>query len=85
MLLGCASWIETRDIDDWSTTGLKRNYEELPDWFPTTNVVAQIEVRYPNVAPADERQAGQIPDELQRLASQVLHLAQSLPERATHE
>jgi hypothetical protein len=78
ILPACASWIERRDFDDWSVTGIVRQYGNLPDWFPTVDVVREIKNQFPNLVPADEWEADHIAEESSRLASQVLNLASAL-------
>ncbi len=75
ILPACASWIERLDFDDWSVTGIVRQYGDLPDWFPTVDVVREIKNQFPNLVPADEWETDHIPDEFDRLASQILQLA----------
>jgi hypothetical protein len=51
--------------------------ETLPSWFPTETVAATIRRSLPHVEPADEDDSARYDDDVDRLASQVLWLAES--------
>jgi hypothetical protein len=74
LLAGCADWLEQHDSQTMEWIGVSQRYSDLPPWFPATTVALQIKQQYPGVLPADEWQSGRYPDELTRLAAQVLNL-----------
>jgi hypothetical protein len=85
IIRACASWVEQVDIEDWSSTGIRRDYSDLPDWFPTAQVVREINRQMPRAAAADELAAERLPEELDRLASQILHLGLTAGGNSTDE
>jgi len=43
-VVACATWNESRNIDDWSLIGFRRGYWQLPPWFPTDAIVAAAQL-----------------------------------------
>jgi hypothetical protein len=74
VIRACASWVEQVDINDWSSMSIMRHYSDLPDWFPTAQVVREINRQIPGATAADEFAAERLPEELDRLSSQILYL-----------
>jgi hypothetical protein len=75
LLASCAQWSEQLDRDTWDVTGIDRRYNELPPWFPTNAVVAEIHRQLPAITPAHAQYAERISNETERLAAYVLDLA----------
>jgi hypothetical protein len=76
VVCGCAQWVEERySLDMGHLIGWRRRYSEIPTWFPTLAVVAEIGNQFPHVEAADEWHSGRYEDEPSRLAAQILHLA----------
>jgi hypothetical protein len=74
VIRACDSWVEQVDINDWSSMSIMRHYSDLPDWFPTAQVVREINRQIPGATAADEFAAERLPEELDRLSSQILYL-----------
>ena len=77
ILRGTSEWVEHRDTYTWVATGLGNEISDLPSWFPTEQIVAEIQRQMSDLAPAEDEAGDDQLDELQRLASQVLRLAQT--------
>ncbi|WP_143675106.1 hypothetical protein [Streptomyces sp. JV178] len=80
LLAGVAQWSEPLDDGRGGVIrGPSSRIDRLPDWFPTTVVLALISERMPDVVAADEDTSERYTDEAQRYASQVLWLAAGNP------
>jgi hypothetical protein len=78
VLLGMAQWSEQRDATAFDRIlDVTFGIETLPSWFPTEILAATIRHNLPHVEPADEDSSTQYDDDVDRLASQVLWLAES--------
>jgi hypothetical protein len=75
ILLGISQQSEQRDREDWSRLlGIDVHIENLPTWFPVSEVAAEVRRQHPNLEPAelyDPRESG---DDFRRLATQVLYI-----------
>jgi pterin-4a-carbinolamine dehydratase len=75
ILLGISQQSEQRDRHDWSRLlGIDVHIEELPTWFPTTEVAAEIRRQYPDLQPVNLHDNQENGDDLQVLAVQVLYM-----------
>jgi hypothetical protein len=78
VLLGMAQWIEQHDATAFDKIlDVTFRIETLPSWFPTETFAATIRRNLPHVEPADEDDSARYNDDVDRLASQVLWLAES--------
>ena len=77
ILRGTSEWVEHHDSNTWIATGLGNQISDLPSWFPTEKIIAEIQRKMPDLAPAEDEEGDDQLDELQRLASQVLRLTQT--------
>jgi hypothetical protein len=78
VLLGMAQWSEQRDATAFEKIlDVTFGIETLPSWFPTETVAATIRRSLPDVEPADEDSSAQYNDDVDRLASRLLWLAES--------
>jgi hypothetical protein len=78
VLLGMAQWIEHYDAPAFDqTVDVTFQIETLPPWFPAETFAATIRRNLPHVEPADEDGSARYNDDVDRLASQVLWLAES--------
>jgi hypothetical protein len=78
VLLGIAQWSEQHDAIAFDKIlDVTPGIETLPSWFPTETVAATIRRNLPHVEPADEDDSARYDDDVDRLASQVLWLAES--------
>jgi hypothetical protein len=74
MLVALAQWGESRDSETFTELlGLICSIRDLPEWLPTSSIVAAIENEMPEVKPRRDDD-GADPDP-ERLAGQLLHLA----------
>ena len=78
VLLGMAQWSEHHNAIAFDQI-LDVNFgiETLPSWFPTETFAATIRRSLPHVEPADEDDSARYNDDVDRLTSQVLWLAES--------
>ncbi|WP_155945494.1 hypothetical protein [Micromonospora sp. CNB394] len=80
-LLAMAQWIEERDVRAFShVVGIHFQIEDLPAWFATEAFATAIRRSLPNVNAADEDDSARYSDDVDRLASQVLWLADNATE-----
>jgi hypothetical protein len=78
VLLGMAQWIEHHDATAFGKIlDVTFQIETLPSWFPTEAFAATIRRNLPHVEPAEEDDSARYDDDVDRLASQVLWLAES--------
>lgn len=78
VLLGMAQWSEHHDATAFGKIlDVTCQIETLPSWFPTEAFAATIRRNLPQVEPADEDDSARYNDDVDRLASQVLWLAES--------
>lgn len=73
ILLGISQQTEQRDREDWSRLlGIDIHIEDVPAWFPTSVVAAEIRRQYPDLQAADRRSTTSDSDLTRDLAAQVL-------------
>jgi hypothetical protein len=73
ILLGVSQQTEQRDRNDWSRLlGIDIHLEEVPAWFPTSIVAAEIRRQYPDLQAADRHTITGDSDVTRDLAAQVL-------------
>lgn len=73
ILLGISQQSEQRDREDWSRLlGIDIHIEDVPAWFPTSVVAAEIRRRYPDLQAADRRSTTGDSDLARDLAARVL-------------
>jgi hypothetical protein len=78
VLLGMAQWSEQRDATAFEKIlDVSFGIETLPSWFPTEAFATTIRRSLPHVEPAEEDSSARYDDDVDRLASQVLWLAES--------
>jgi hypothetical protein len=78
VLLGMAQWSEQRDATAFNKIlDVTFGIETLPSWFPAETFAATIRQNLLHVEPADEDDSARYNDDVDRLASQVLWLAES--------
>jgi hypothetical protein len=78
VLLGMAQWSEQRDVNTFEKIlDVSFGIETLPSWFPAEAFAATIRRSLPDVEPADEDSSVQYDDDVDRLASRLLWLAES--------
>ena len=78
VLLGIAQWSEHHDATSFDKIlDVTPGIESLPSWFPAEAFAATIRRNLPHVEPADEDDSARYNDDVDRLASQVLWLAES--------
>jgi hypothetical protein len=77
ILRGTSEWVEHRDRSTWTPTGLGNKISALPPWFPGEQIATEIQRQMPSLVPAENEEDDDQPDEIQRLASQVLRLTQT--------
>lgn len=76
LVVGCAPWEESRQFDDWSLTGVRRRYRELPPWFPVDAVATAAALVAPGVSKDVVNTFGETEgDDAESLLAQVLWLA----------
>lgn len=75
ILHGIAQWVENRDRNTWHVIGISNGISELPPWFPTEQIVREIESQMPELAPAESDEADSQDTDTQHLAAHVLRLA----------
>ena len=76
----CATWVQSLDPDDRHPAGIRRQYRDLPPWFPVQAVVLAAAAAVPSVASVAVNGFGETTgDDAESLLAQVLWLA----ERAT--
>lgn len=76
ILVGISQQSEEHDRNDWSQLlGIDVHIENLPAWFPTAVVAAEIRRRYPDLEAASRYDNHEYEDQLRRLAAQILGIA----------
>ncbi|TDC10864.1 hypothetical protein E1267_02595 [Nonomuraea longispora] len=75
ILLGISQQSEQRDRNDWSRLlGIDVHVEDLPAWFPTSVVVAEIRRQYPDLTAASRYDGPEDKNQIWKLASQILYI-----------
>jgi hypothetical protein len=77
ILCGTSEWVEHRDRNTWTPTGFSNKISALPPWFPADQIATEIQRQRPSPVSAENEEDDDQPDEIQRLASQVLRLTQT--------
>ncbi|OCC13717.1 hypothetical protein [Streptomyces sp. PTY087I2] len=76
MIEAMGQWGETFSRDGTDATRTFQRISELPDWFPAGLVADLIKQMFPAVSAADEFGSERYSDVVQRLASQILRIAE---------
>ena len=75
ILVGISQQAEQRDRDDWSRLlRIDVHIEDLPGWFPTSVIAAEIRRQYPDLQAATRHASQENEDEIQALAAHVLDI-----------
>jgi hypothetical protein len=75
ILLGMSQQSEQRSRHDWSRVlGVDSHIEDLPAWFPTTSVAAEIRRQHPDLHPANQYEDKEDSEGVRKLATQVLYI-----------
>ncbi|WP_143665997.1 hypothetical protein [Streptomyces sp. CS159] len=76
MIEAMGQWGETFSRDGTDVTRIFQRISELPDWFPAGLVADLIKQMFPAISAADEFGSERYSDVVQRLASQILWIAE---------
>ena len=81
ILIGISQQSERYDWNDWNRLlGIDIHIRDLPDWFPTPAVVAEIRRQYPALQEAGRYDIQENGDQTRELAAQILYI-ESQPDR----
>ncbi len=73
LILVCAPWVEELHHEDWSSTGFRRRYSEIPPWFPIEAIANAAPAVAPDIASIPVDRFGETTGEhAEALLAQVL-------------